>query len=250
VWATIATIFSGWESLMLTDERRAGNSAGLSSQALVCGVLLFTAFLFYFGAPANAGEINVKVVDAKNNPLKGSVIYATPAAGKAPAVEKGKTAMMDQLNKEFIPIIMAVQTGTAVSFPNNDNIHHHVYSISPAKKFELPLYKGSPANSMVFDKPGTVALGCNIHDWMLAYIIVVDTPYFTVTGEDGKGKTNDIPNGNYKLMAWHYRMKGAPEATAVDAQVSSDSFEKTFTINLKPEFRIQRAPSISGRSYR
>ena len=211
---------------------------------------MFSAFLFCFGQPANAGEITVKVVDAKNNPLRGSVIYAMPATGKSPAVEKGKMAMMDQINKEFIPIIMAVQTGTAVSFPNNDNIHHHVYSISSAKKFELPLYIGSPHNSMVFDKPGIVALGCNIHDWMLAYIIVVDTPYFTVTGEDGMGRIKDIPNGNYRLTAWHYRMKGAPEATAVDAQVSSDGYEKTFTINLKPEFRIQRAPSISGRSYR
>lgn len=235
---------------MLIDERRAGSHARFSSQALVGGVILFSAFLFYSGQPANAGEVAIKVVDAKNNPLKGSVIYAMPATGKAPVVEKGKTAMMDQINKEFIPIIMAVQTGTAVGFPNNDNIRHHVYSISPAKKFELPLYIGTPANSMVFDKPGIVALGCNIHDWMLAYIIVVDTPYFTVTGEDGSGKIKDIPNGKYRLMAWHYRMKDAPEATAVDAQVSPDGYEKIFTINLKPEFRVQRAPSISGRSYR
>lgn len=235
---------------MRTDGRRTGGSAGFSSPALVRGVLLFFAFLFYLGQPVNAGEIAVKAVDAKNNPLRGSVIYAMPATGKAPAVEKGKMAMMDQLNKEFIPIIMAVQTGTAVSFPNSDSIHHHVYSISPVKKFELPLYIGSPANSTVFDKPGIVAIGCNIHDWMLAYIIVVDTPYFTVTGEDGRGKIKDIPTGPYKLMAWHYRMKGTPEATAVDAQVSPDGSEKTFTLNLKPEFKIQRAPSISGRSYR
>ncbi|MBF0291669.1 MAG: methylamine utilization protein [Nitrospinae bacterium] len=216
---------------------------------MASGVLLFFTLIF-FGPPANAGEIAVKVFDAKNNPLRGSVIYATPAGGKTPAVEKGKMAMMDQINKEFIPIIMAVQTGTAVSFPNKDNIRHHVYSISPAKKFELPLYIGSPDNSMVFDKPGIVALGCNIHDWMLAYIIVVDTPYFAVTGEDGRGKIKDIPNGNYKLAAWHYRMKGDPEAMAVDAQVSQDGAEKTFALNLKPEFKIQRAPSISGRSYR
>jgi plastocyanin len=235
---------------MLSNARRAGSVAGFSSPALAWGVLLFSAFIVSFGSPADAGEVAVKALDAKNNALKGAVIYATPAGGKAPAVEKGKTAMMDQINKEFIPIIMAVQTGTAVGFPNNDNIRHHVYSISPAKKFELPLYIGSPANSMVFDKPGTVALGCNIHDWMLAYIHVVDTPYFTVTGEDGRGKIKDIPAGNYRMTAWHYRMKGEPDILAMEAQVPSDGSEKTFNLNLKPEFRIQRAPTLSGRSYR
>lgn len=224
--------------------------AGLPPPALAWGALLFCAFFASFGAGADAGEIAVKALDTKNNPLRGAVIYATPVGGKAPAAEKGKTVMMDQINKEFIPVIMAVQAGTAVTFPNKDNIRHHVYSLSPAKKFELPLYIGDPANPVVFDKPGTVALGCNIHDWMLAYIHVVDTPYFTVTGNDGAGKIKDIPAGRYKLVVWHYRMKGEPEASAVEAQVPSDTPETAFTISLKPDFRIQRAPAISGRGYR
>lgn len=235
---------------MLSNTRRACNTARFSAAAIACGAMLFSAFFVSFGAEADAGEIAVKALDSKNNPLRGAVIYATPVSGKAPAVEKGKTAVMDQVNKEFIPVIMAAQTGTAVTFPNNDNIRHHVYSLSPAKKFELPLYIGDPANPVVFDKPGIAALGCNIHDWMLAYIHIVDTPYFTVTGDDGKGKIKDIPAGRYKLVAWHYRMKGEPEALAMESQVPSDVSEKSFSITLKPEFRIPRAPAISGRGYR
>lgn len=84
--------------------------------------------------------------------------------------------------------MLPVYVGTRVTFPNRDNIRHHVYSFSSAKKFELPLYIGTPAAPVVFDKPGVVALGCNIHDWMLAYIYVLTTPHFAKTAADGKAR--------------------------------------------------------------
>ena len=101
-----------------------------------------------------------------------------------------------------------VRTGTAVSFPNNDDIRHHVYSFSEAKKFELPLYKGVPAEPVVFDQAGTVVLGCNIHDWMLAYVYVVDTPWRLVTDEKGAGVLDDLPAGRYRVDVLHPRLKG------------------------------------------
>src|SRR5207302_1290602 len=98
--------------------------------------------------------------------------------------------------------VTAVQVGTAVMFPNKDNIRHHVYSFSPAKKFELPLYAGIPAEPVVFDKEGIVTLGCNIHDWMVAYVAVLPTPYFQVTGREGRALFSDLRAGQYTVEVW------------------------------------------------
>src|SRR5581483_347477 len=109
-------------------------------------------------------------------------------------------AVMDQQNRRFVPAILPVQTGAQVSFPNTDSISHHVYSFSPAKRFELYLPKGEHGSQVTFDRPGVVALGCNIHDWMLAYILVVDTPWFTQTDRNGRAELGELPAGGYRLV--------------------------------------------------
>ena len=101
--------------------------------------------------------------------------------------------IIDQRDKQFIPYVTALQVGTSVWFANTDKIRHHVYSFSPAKKFELPLYAGVPAEPVVFDRPGFVTLGCNIHDWMIAYVAVLTTPYFAVTHAEGRARLNKSP---------------------------------------------------------
>lgn len=118
---------------------------------------------------------------------------------------------MDQIDKEFVPLVVPVQVGAAVSFPNKDNIRHHVYSFSPAKRFELKLYSGVPAKPVVFDRPGPVTLGCNIHDWMVGYIYVVDTPWFGKTSADGVASF-ELPAGDYVVKVWHPWMKAEPAA--------------------------------------
>ena len=122
---------------------------------------------------------------------------------------------MDQKNRMFIPHVLPVQTGTAVRFPNSDDIRHHVYSFSPAKPFQLPLYKGTPANPVVFDKAGVVTLGCNIHDQMSAFIVVVDTPYFERTGGDGKVALRDVEPGKYAVHVWYPEMRDEPQPKSV-----------------------------------
>ena len=124
--------------------------------------------------------IEVRGAGRRGSAVRDAVVYAVPEGRPFPLPRK--TAVMDQKNRMFIPHVLAVQTGTAVRFPNSDDIRHHVYSFSPAKPFQLPLYKGTPANPVVFDAPGVVTLGCNIHDQMSAFIVVVDTPYFERTG--------------------------------------------------------------------
>lgn len=155
-----------------------------------------------------AAAIEAKISDAGGKALADAVIFAEPVAGKAP---RGKlTAIIDQVDKEFVPYVSIMQTGTSVTFPNKDNTRHQVYSFSPAKTFNLKLYAGNAAEPVVFDKPGAVTMGCNIHDWMLAYVYVVDTPWFGKSDEKGVAKIADLPAGEYHLKAWHPQLNGEP----------------------------------------
>lgn len=113
----------------------------------------------------------------------------------------GATANMAQKGRAFQPTLLVVQTGTPVLFPNFDTVRHHVYSFSATRKFEIKLYAGTPAAPVVFDKAGTATLGCNIHDQMLGYIHVVDTPHFGVTGSDGQVNL-DLPAGEHRVQIW------------------------------------------------
>ena len=138
-----------------------------------------------------AGSVGVTVKDSKGSLVSNAVVYAK--SNSPVASREKKQAVIDQRDKQFVPYVTAVQVGTSVIFPNTDNIRHEVYSFSPAKKFELPLYAGVPAEPVTFDKEGFVALGCNIHDWMIAYVAVLPTPYFQVTGKDGRAILKDLP---------------------------------------------------------
>lgn len=149
-----------------------------------------------------AAELAVQVFDQAGNPLSNAVVYLGTTVKTS---EKSLSeANVDQKNKQFSPIVSVVQVGTSVNFPNKDSVRHHVYSFSPAKTFELKLYSGIPAKPVVFDKPGTVILGCNIHDNMLAYIHIVDTPHFGKSDVNGMVKLTDLPTGQHTLKAWHY----------------------------------------------
>jgi len=109
---------------------------------------------------------------------------------------------MDQINQQFSPHILVVQKSTQVRFPNSDSIKHHVYSFSPAKVFQLQLYKGLNADPLLFSKTGIVELGCNVHDSMLGYIYVVDTPYFGKTDASGSFSI-EVPDAEYQVQLWH-----------------------------------------------
>ena len=189
---------------------------------------------------ASAAEVSAIIKDAEGKPVNDGVVLAYPAKGGAVAAKAG-SATIDQIDNEFVPRVMPVRAGTSVRFPNKDNTRHQVYSFSAAKKFELPLYAGKPASPVVFDKPGVVTLGCNIHDWMLGYIYVADTPYFGKTDAEGKATIGNLPPGDYTLKAWHPRMIDTEESTARRVS-TADAKEAAWTLKLKPEFRIRRTP--------
>lgn len=197
-----------------------------------------------------AGTLNVAVTDIQGAPVRDAVIYAVPLTGTK-ATSRSHSATIDQINQQFVPYVTAIQVGTAVTFPNHDNIRHHVYSFSPAKKFELPLYAGIPAEPVLFDKEGIVTLGCNIHDWMLAYVVVVGTPYFEITREDGRTTLRSLPAGTYRVQLWQPRMREAADKLAQTVELgSSESKELSFGISLKPDWRSKKTPSLNPEDYR
>lgn len=157
-----------------------------------------------------AATLTVDVRNARGLPMQDAVIYAMRDGRETGGPPAKRTAVMDQKNRMFVPHVLAIQTGTAVNFPNRDDVRHQVYSFSAPKKFQLPLYSGTPASPVVFDKPGEVILGCNIHDRMSAYIIVVDTPYFGTTGGDGHVTLPNLGAGRYVVHIWHPDLKADP----------------------------------------
>ena len=161
--------------------------------------LWIMAFAVYAQAATVVGEVK----DQAGRPLPDAVIVATPTLGLpvSPSAAPG-SVVLDQHNREFIPHVLVIQSGTEVSFPNHDNTRHHVYSFSAAKRFEIKLYKNLPPNPIRFDMPGIAVLGCNIHDWMLGYVYVTDSPYFTKTDSAGRWSL-ELPSAAYTFSFWH-----------------------------------------------
>ena len=158
-----------------------------------------------------------------------AVVYAMPVGGNPPR-SAPRSAIMDQVNKEFLPFVVPVLTGTAVTFPNKDNIRHHVYSFSPAKKFEIKLYVGTPASPVVFDQTGIAVLGCNIHDNMAAWVVIVDTPWFGRTDADGRLQLASVPAGRYNLRAWHPGMTVGAQPVEQALQVDAAPLAASVTL--------------------
>ncbi len=151
---------------------------------------------------AAAAPVEVRVAGAGDKPLEGAIVFLEPRdARAAPAPAQG--VEIAQIERRFVPEVSVVPVGSAVNFPNRDTVRHHVYSFSAAKRFEIKLYVGTPASPVVFDQPGIAVLGCNIHDNMTAWVVVVDTPWYGRTSLDGRLTLPAVPAGRYKLRAWH-----------------------------------------------
>ena len=180
--------------------------------------------------PGFAASVAVTARDPLGNPLEDVVVWAMP---KGPAPVRTRPAAVEQRNKTFIPLVSVVQTGTLVNFPNRDEIRHHVYSFSPAKRFEIKLYAGTPVDPIPFDKPGEVVLGCNIHDHMIAYIYVVDSPWFAKTDKDGNARIDGVPAGEYDVNGWYYAQDKSPAAVSMRLR-GDEAGTATFSIGRRP----------------
>lgn len=190
-------------------------------------------------------EITVTVTDAASHPVGDAVVVAVPTEPSVGATARPRAESLDQIDKEFVPRVKPVFVGSTVTFPNHDNVRHHVYSFSPAKRFELPLYAGVPAQSVLFDKAGVVVLGCNIHDWMIGYIYVSESPFFAKTGKDGRTTLADLPARTFVVRVWHPQQAGRESETRREVTlVPGRATDLRFVVELKPETRVRRAPGV------
>ncbi|HEY4028786.1 MAG TPA: methylamine utilization protein [Caulobacteraceae bacterium] len=141
--------------------------------------------------------------DAAGQPVANAVVTFRPAAGvHAPPPASG-TFQVTQADIRFNPLVIVVPVGSEVEFPNHDKVRHHVYSFSPAKRFELRLYGKDESRHITFDQPGVVSLGCNIHDQMMGFVFVTDTPWAVKTGPDGEAVLKGVPQGAGTVIVWH-----------------------------------------------
>ncbi len=212
-------------------------------------VLLYATMVLAIGvARAQTAGIAASVSDEAGRPVEDAVVVAVPTDGGVRVPPRPREGIVDQVDQEFTPKVTAVLVGTPIRFPNHDNVRHQVYSFSPAKRFELPLYAGVPARPVVFDKPGVVVLGCNIHDWMVGYVYVSESPYFARTGKDGKALLTELPPRAYTLRVWHPQLDAAEGTTRKIVDARGGSIAVAWTIRLKREAKVRRAPTGEGRT--
>ena len=192
---------------------------------MALGAALLAGLLGSMATSVQAATVawQLRVKDGEGRPLADTVVELSQSG--AAAGTPRETSVV-QRNKTFVPYVTVVPTGSTVMFPNEDSVRHHVYSFSPAKTFEIPLYHGD-SFPVVFDKQGVVVLGCNIHDSMLAYIVVSDAPWQAVSDASGIVKF-DLPPGTYQLKLWHPRQQQPLPEQTID--VGSDATVQTISL--------------------
>jgi plastocyanin len=161
----------------------------------ICAVLLGLTVRPVFGAELSG------TAQAAAKPVQNAVIWLD--AQGAPPLVQSASIVIDQRNLAFVPHVLAVRVGTSVDFPNNDRVFHNVFSFKDGKKFDLGMYpSGVKAKPVVFDRPGLSRIFCNIHPNMAAYVVAVDTPYYTISDEHGAFTMSGVPSGTYTYHAW------------------------------------------------
>jgi plastocyanin len=183
-------------------------------------------------SPLAATTFSVRVVDVSGRPVREAVVTLYPAGNAARQPRAGGRFVVSQQNLQFHPFLTIIPVGADVSFPNLDPTKHHVYSFSPAKKFELKLFAKDQSRTVHFDKAGVVALGCNIHDQMSAFIVVTDSNWTARTNAQGFATFNDAPNAPGRVVLWHPYLR-APGGQ-LQQPVSAGQHSAIFQVRLRP----------------
>ncbi|VVT00046.1 Plastocyanin/azurin family domain protein [Sphingomonas sp. EC-HK361] len=182
-----------------------------------------------FGASvARASPVTVVVTGSDGKPLANAVVTVEVAGVPAPA-PRG-TYVMAQQRIAFDPHIIVVPVGATVSFPNRDKVRHHVYSFSAPKKFDLKLYGRDETKTVTFDKPGAVALGCNIHDSMSGFVFVTATPFAAISDASGRVTINGVPAGKATLSVWHPSIRAARNILSQPVAVAASGLSTAVNI--------------------
>lgn len=217
--------------------------------------------VLFFSTELAAVALNISVVDSNGRFLQDAIVYIEShniAAAQSVESSTHPVAIMDQINRQFSPYILAIHQGQRVRFPNSDSIKHHVYSFSPAKVFELQLYESNNTQLMQFNNSGVVELGCNIHDWMIGYIFVSPSPWFAQTDPDGKallhlpaidfsalsGNKENKNEKDISVRVWHPAlhiedMKHSYKVSLMGSQTGNKQFSIRLSHPLSPQYNSQ-----------
>jgi plastocyanin len=192
-------------------------------------LVAFFAILM-LGTGASAATVDVVARDAAGRPVADAVVTVEVAHAPAGPVRFPWPNIIRQQNLSFQPHVLIVPVGAAVTFPNMDKVRHHVYSFSKPKKFELKLYGQEEARTVTFDKPGVIALGCNIHDQMSGFIVAVSTPYAAKTDAAGHVSIPGVPAGPATLKLWSPLVRAPNNLVAQSVSVGAAGLQTVVAV--------------------
>jgi plastocyanin len=195
---------------------------------------IVVALLTGICSPALATDFMALVTDQDGKPVPNAVVsLLTDGTMPAPSSKLATEKIIDQRNETFVPLVTIVPKGGHITFANNDQTTHQVYSFSKVKQFEMTLNRGQ-TSSVTFDNTGIAALGCNIHDNMIAYAYVADSPWTALTGDDGRTTIKSIPAGNYRVQVWHPKFQPGRALPSVAVTLSGDAARWEGSVKLLP----------------
>ena len=195
-------------------------------------ILLALAALL-LGTPATAASLGVHVVDAAGKPVRDAVVTLHPVGKAAPLPAPAHGLAVAQRNLMFHPFLTIVPVGSNVAFPNFDATRHHVYSFSATKRFEIKLFSRDQSRSVTLDRPGTVAVGCNIHDKMSAFLFVTDTAWTAKTDGSGNAMFRDVPAGAIIIGVWHPYLRSPEGSVARQVALGNSPRTEDFAVKLR-----------------
>lgn len=209
--------------------------------------LLLLALMGMMPLAKAQSRLQIVVKDSLGAPVADAAVMLLPVSGTTlPARLIRRDVAIHQIDREFVPRVSIVALGSRVSFPNIDVVQHSVYSFSKAKSFEIPIYAGESPQIITLDKAGVVILGCNIHDWMVGYIVVADAPIAELTKAEGTVTVPDLPRGNYTARVWHPKLKGGEITEPFTIEETAQQLE--IKLNLQP-VRAPYKPPLNVKQY-
>jgi plastocyanin len=198
---------------------------------------LIAAICLALCARAQAGTVAAEILDQNGKPLANAVVtlVADAKSDIVAATRLPADKVIDQRDETFIPLVTIVPRGGRVAFSNNDATMHQVYSFSPIRQFEFTLAHRQKSAPVQFDKAGVAAIGCNIHDHMIAYVFVTDSPWTALSGADGRVLLSDVPAGSYVAQVWHPRLPPGAARSTLSLRVGAETANLKSTVTVMPD---------------
>jgi plastocyanin len=185
-------------------------------------------------APAYAGSVSIEITGTDGKPAANAVVELAPDAVQDVVSHLPNEAIIDQREEMFIPLVSLIKRGGRVIFTNHDTTMHQVYSFSPIKQFEFEIDQGQRSQPVVFDKSGVSSIGCNIHDQMITFVYVAESPWAAITDAQGHARIENIPDGGYHASVWHPQLMPGNPPPATQVSVSGADTKFSLAVSLLP----------------